>query len=55
MDARSFKPNNDWEDAKNIDIWEDHISMSMLENNQLPKECGDAEKPRVSKCILHYY
>jgi hypothetical protein len=54
MDTRSSKLDNDWEDAKNMEIWEDHTSMFMLENNQLPKECGGTEKPKVTKCILHY-
>jgi hypothetical protein len=37
MDTSSFESDDDWEDAKNMEIWEDHISMFVLENNQLPK------------------
>jgi hypothetical protein len=31
MDTWSFGLNNDWEDAKNMEIWEDHMTMFMLE------------------------
>jgi hypothetical protein len=55
MDTRSFELDSDWEDAKNMEIWEDHMAMFVLESNQLSKECGDAKKVRVSERILHYY
>jgi hypothetical protein len=55
MNTRSSKLDNNWEDAKNMEIWEIHMAMFVLEGNQFSKECGDAKKARVSKHILHYY
>ncbi len=31
------------------------MSMLVLNGNQLPTECEEVEKVRVSKCIMHYY
>ncbi len=55
IDTRSFELDSDWEDAKNMEIWEDHMAMFVSKGNQLSKECGDAKKARVSNCVLHYY
>jgi hypothetical protein len=38
MDTRGSKLDSDWEDAKNMEIWEDHMAMFVLESNQLLKE-----------------
>jgi hypothetical protein len=45
----------DWEDAKNMEIWGDNMSMSVLNGNQMPAECEELEKVKVSKHIMHYY
>jgi hypothetical protein len=44
MDKGSFVLNSDLEDAKNMEIWEDHMTMFVLEGNQLPEKCVDAGK-----------
>lgn len=46
---------SDQEDAKNMEIWGDNMSMSMLNDSQLPIECEEVEKVKMSKCIMHYY
>jgi hypothetical protein len=46
---------NDWEDAKNMEIWENNMSMLVLNGSQLLIECEEAKRARVRKRILHYY
>jgi hypothetical protein len=49
------KENNDCEECKSKEIWEDELSMMVITGSQFPIECGEKEKSRVNKRILHYY
>jgi hypothetical protein len=38
-----------------MEIWEDELSMMVLNGNEFLTECKEKEKSRASKHILHYY
>jgi hypothetical protein len=38
-----------------MEIWEDHMTMLVLNGNQLPPKCEEGEKSKVSMCIQQYY
>ncbi len=46
---------NDCEECKNMEIWEKELNMMVLNGNQFPTMCGEKEKSKVNKQILHYY
>jgi len=49
------KSNSDWEVAKNMEIWEDKLSMDILNRQTFLIGCNDEERIRVNKQMLHYY
>lgn len=53
--TESSRTNNDQKDVKNMEIWGDNMSMLVMNGNQLPTQCEEAEKVKVNKHIMHYY
>jgi hypothetical protein len=51
----TFGEDNDYEEFKNMEIWEDELSMMVLNGNQFLTKCEEKEKSKVNKHILHYY
>jgi len=54
VDHERSREDNDCEECKNMEIWEDELSIMVLNENKFPIECGE-EKSKVRKFILHYY
>lgn len=55
IDHETFGEDNECEEFKNMEIWEDELSMMVLNGNHFLTKCGEKEKSKVSKHILHYY
>jgi hypothetical protein len=55
INHETFGEDNDYEEFKNMEIWEDELSMVVLNGNRFLTKCGKKEKSRVNKHILHYY
>jgi hypothetical protein len=49
-----FKEDNDWESSKNMEIWDDEMSMMVLNGNQLPPKCGEEEKARSTMIFFFH-
>ncbi len=54
VDHETFGEDNDCEKSRNMEIWEDQLSIMVLNGSQFPIECEE-EKSKVSKPILRYY
>ncbi len=54
-DHETLKKNNDCEECKSKDIWEDELNMMVWNGSQFPTKCGEEDKSKVNKRILHYY
>jgi len=54
IDHETSRKDNDCEKIMNMEIWEDLLSIMVLNGNQFPIECGE-EKSKVCKPIIHYY
>ncbi len=49
------KEDNDYEECKSKEIWEDEPNIMSWNGSQFLAKCGEDDKSRVSKHILHYY
>jgi hypothetical protein len=54
-DHETSEQDNDCEECRSKERRENELNMMVLNGNQFLAECGEEEKFRVSKRILHYY
>lgn len=52
---KGLKADNDWEYAKNMEIWDDELCLCVLNGNQIPMDCDEGIRLRIGKCVLYYY
>lgn len=50
-----YGEDNDCEEYMNKKIWEGELNMIVLNGNQFLAKCGEENKSKVNKHILHYY
>lgn len=55
VNLEDLKIDNDWEDAKNMEIQEDNMNMLVLNGSQLFVDYEETKKARIGKKILQYY